>query len=640
MSSYYNQGVQVIVGNGQNFPGTPRISLIPFIQNAYDKGLLNFTVLPPGSISLAEIENIATSKILGRSTAGSGVIEQISIGTGLSLSGGTLSSTVTATPGGSDTQIQYNNAGVFGGSSQLIANIGATNTLDIQGSGSTSATNALRVRNSSGTELISFKNDGKIGIGISSATNPTIDAFVGFADAGTNANESGGLRLRSTTTDGNTRIIKLGISHTAVGGLNQGYGYIQFGYWGGSMNNPIVLQPLGGQVSIGQLAGLSDFSLISKGEVGIRANDDVAGNTIGGRISFLSQSGNGKSAFIAQIKEGASYYSSNGLIFATASGADISSSTGTERLRISGNGNISIGNVTPLAGLHNAINTTASTPSMLLSGTGYSGGTATTTKPTLLIEPTGTTSTGWSTSGTKLGVNAESGFTGNLFDAQNNGVSKVFVDYSGNLYFAGRLQGNSWRTASYYEFYQPISLSGATSGYYFNSLTLSGANTDQKFWDITTTINKTGTGSYSLIDANVTETSIPSGTNYIFNFKVNSVSQASLTNLGLFSIKGKTGSGWGSSYILGTQSTDAVINAYGNNTLQIYDRSNKSQENIPNAVLNVSSANKGFLPPRLTTAERDAVTWVAGDAGMMIFNTTLVKLQVWNGAAWETITSV
>ena len=128
MSSYYNQGVQVIVGNGQNFPGTPRISLIPFIQNAYDKGLLNFTVLPPGSISLAEIQDISTAKILGRSTAGSGVIEQISIGTGLSLSGGILSSTATAAPGGSDTQIQYNNAGSFAGSANLVTT--TSNMLD------------------------------------------------------------------------------------------------------------------------------------------------------------------------------------------------------------------------------------------------------------------------------------------------------------------------------------------------------------------------------------------------------------------------------------------------------------------------------------------------------------------------------
>ena len=74
---------------------------------------------------------------------------------------------VATPPGGSDTQIQYNNAGAFAGSAQLIANIGATNTLDILGSGSTSATSALRIRNSSSTNLISVLDDGNVGIGIS-----------------------------------------------------------------------------------------------------------------------------------------------------------------------------------------------------------------------------------------------------------------------------------------------------------------------------------------------------------------------------------------------------------------------------------------------------------------------------------------
>lgn len=36
---------------------------------------------------------MSTGKLLGRSTAGSGGIEEISIGSGLSLSGGTLSAT-------------------------------------------------------------------------------------------------------------------------------------------------------------------------------------------------------------------------------------------------------------------------------------------------------------------------------------------------------------------------------------------------------------------------------------------------------------------------------------------------------------------------------------------------------------------
>jgi hypothetical protein len=51
------------------------------------------------------------------------------------------------------------------------------------------------------------------------------------------------------------------------------------------------------------------------------------------------------------------------------------------------------------------------------------GGTATTTKPQVLIEPTGTTSTGWSTSGTGLGVNAPAAFAGRLLDLQVNGTS-------------------------------------------------------------------------------------------------------------------------------------------------------------------------------------------------------------------------
>jgi len=50
---------------------------------------------PPGSITFTDIQDISTGKLLGRSTAGTGSIEQISVGTGLSLSGGTLSCTVT-----------------------------------------------------------------------------------------------------------------------------------------------------------------------------------------------------------------------------------------------------------------------------------------------------------------------------------------------------------------------------------------------------------------------------------------------------------------------------------------------------------------------------------------------------------------
>jgi hypothetical protein len=78
-------------------------------------------------------------------------------------------------------------------------------------------------------------------------------------------------------------------------------------------------------------------------------------------------------------------------------------------------------------------NGAASTPPVKLDGTWFSGGTSTTTKPQLLIEPSGSTSTAWSTGGTGLGVNAASGFAGNLLDLQVNGTSKVVTDSSGRL---------------------------------------------------------------------------------------------------------------------------------------------------------------------------------------------------------------
>ena len=76
-------------------------------------------------------------------------------------------------------------------------------------------------------------------------------------------------------------------------------------------------------------------------------------------------------------------------------------------------------------------NGAASTPPVSLTGTWFTGGSSTTTKPQFLVQPTGTTSTGWTTSGTGIGVNAASGFTGNLIDAQLNGVSKFSVASTG-----------------------------------------------------------------------------------------------------------------------------------------------------------------------------------------------------------------
>jgi hypothetical protein len=89
----------------------------------------------------------------------------------------------------------------------------------------------------------------------------------------------------------------------------------------------------------------------------------------------------------------------------------------------------------------NSYNATASSPAKAFTGTWFTGGTSTTTKPQVLVEPTGTTSTAWSTSGTGFGVNAASGFAGNLLDLQVNGTSQARISNTGFLFSQGSLAG-------------------------------------------------------------------------------------------------------------------------------------------------------------------------------------------------------
>ena len=84
--------------------------------------------------------------------------------------------------------------------------------------------------------------------------------------------------------------------------------------------------------------------------------------------------------------------------------------------------------------LVNSTNGAASTPVLSLTGTRFTGGTATTTKPLALLETTGATSNNWSTSGTMFGLNAPSGFAGNLLSAQVNATNKCLITANGELY--------------------------------------------------------------------------------------------------------------------------------------------------------------------------------------------------------------
>src|SRR4051812_10738229 len=60
----------------------------------------------------------------------------------------------------------------------------------------------------------------------------------------------------------------------------------------------------------------------------------------------------------------------------------------------------------------------------------------------------------------------------------------------------------------------------------------------------------------------------------------------------------------------------------------------------PNAVLHVESptGNQGFIMPRLTTAQRNAMTSLpltASEEGMMVYDKDQKKIYIWGGSDWK-----
>lgn len=101
---------------------------------------------------------LATGKLLGRSTAGTGAAEEITVGSGLTLNAGTL--TAAGTVGGSDTQLQFNDGGSFAGDSGLTFNK-TTNALTIGAgtlnfTGSSSGTVTIQPAAAAGTYTLTL----------------------------------------------------------------------------------------------------------------------------------------------------------------------------------------------------------------------------------------------------------------------------------------------------------------------------------------------------------------------------------------------------------------------------------------------------------------------------------------------------
>lgn len=80
-----------------------------------------------------------------------------------------------------------------------------------------------------------------------------------------------------------------------------------------------------------------------------------------------------------------------------------------------------------------------------------------------------------------------------------------------------------------------------------------------------------------------------------------------------------------------------MLRMYANGRTQFGNGANVGFADIPSARLAVNSTSEGFLTPRMTTSQRDAIANPA--EGLEIYNLTTHKKNFFNGTSWEQITS-
>jgi hypothetical protein len=152
-----------------------------------------------------------------------------------------------------------------------------------------------------------------------------------------------------------------------------------------------------------------------------------------------------------------------------------------------------------------------------------------------------------------------------------------------------------------------------------------GAITLQRDFRVTPSVHAFG-GASTITDAVAVAIDGPSngGTNAtITNSSALYIPTSSLTNVG-------------TSYGLNVTSATGATNSYAaalNGTVVIGAMTSNA-----NAILDVQSTTKAFMPPRMTTTQKNAVS--SPTSGMVVYDSTLNKLCVYGASAWETVTSL
>lgn len=363
--------------------------------------------------------------------------ELISGGSGSGGGGG-------GTPGGSNTQIQYNNNGVFGGITPSIsggcAGVASSGTIGVSLQGTISSLELVNpqigttytVNNADCGELTTFNNGSAVTVTIPQANTSSQFISGWFADytnygAGTvtfqptTSKINNGASTYTLAQGASVRIVSDGTDYqvTAKGGASGGITIATTTITGGSSGN--VLYNNAGVVGEMTTTGSGTVLALATSPSFTTPTLGVATATTINKVTLTAPA----TAATLTIVNNKTLTVNNSL---TLAGTDATTMTfpGASDT-VAGLGTVQTFSVANTFSVAGAI----STPAVKVSGTWLTSTAATVAQT--LIQASGANAFAGSAAGTGLGVNSASGFTGNLLDLQQNGSSVVSVNFAGTV---------------------------------------------------------------------------------------------------------------------------------------------------------------------------------------------------------------